>query len=64
MPYAPCAGGCGKEIKTRIGKRNQPYCGDPCKPGDKKKEATVKPRTKAQPARPRLDDEKLDLGGG
>lgn len=63
MPYMPCAGGCGKEIKTRVGTRIQKYCGDPCVGPPTKKEPKPKrtPRATAQ-RRDADEDESLDLG--
>lgn len=64
MPYTECAGGCGKEIKTRIGRRSQTHCGDPCVPGEEKiEEVSEQPRLKQAPEREAVDDERLDLGG-
>lgn len=63
MPYMPCAGGCGKEIKTKIGMRVQRYCGDPCEGPPPKKEPPPKRTRQATTQRRDADEDgSLDLG--
>lgn len=63
MPYMPCAGGCGKEIKTKVGNRPQKYCGDPCVgPPQKKEDKPKRNRRTTAKRRDADEDGGLDLG--